>query len=104
MRYAYDPMYQVYNPVAAHMLDAETADFGHRGEGLPAVESRYVNGCPPCAYCGNDSAGSCGNCGTVFCGSARKPDGKTICPGCGATLSINTDPNGGGFKIKASQG
>lgn len=103
MRYGFDPEYGIYNPVAAHILDAEIADFGGRGEGLPPVNSRYVNGAPSCAYCGNGSAGSCGNCGAVFCGGARQKNGAMVCPGCGANLTPGGDSSSG-FKIKASQG
>ncbi|WP_113958996.1 VWA domain-containing protein [Roseimicrobium gellanilyticum] len=103
MRYRWEPDYGVYVPAASHIMDAETCDFSTRaGAGLPQVNSREVDGCPPCAYCGNMSAGSCGNCGTVFCGSSRQPDGTSVCPGCGGILRSG----GGGrdFKIKASEG
>jgi uncharacterized protein YegL len=103
MRYGFDPFYRIYNPVAAHRLDNDTADFGERGGRLPAINSREVNGCPDCPHCGSPGAGSCGNCGTVFCGGAREDNGKTICPGCQTQLTAN--PNGGGeFKIRASEG
>lgn len=103
MRYGYDPNYGVYHPTAAHKLDRENADFSDRGQHLPPVNSRVVNGCPDCPHCGSEGAGSCGNCGTVFCGGARRDDGKSICPGCNAQLTINKGDNDG-FQIRASEG
>jgi uncharacterized protein YegL len=103
MRYGFDPMYRIYNPVAAHKLDAETSDFGGRASGLPAVNSREVNGCPDCPHCGSEGAGSCGNCGTVFCGGSRESNSTTTCPGC--LTQLHAGPrNGGSFKIRASEG
>lgn len=103
MRYGYNPYYGVYDPVAVHKLDQENADFGERGGRLPPVDSRVVNGCPDCPHCGSEGAGSCGNCGTVFCGGARRDNGKSVCPGCNAELTINRNGDGG-FKIRASEG
>lgn len=104
MRYGFDPMYRVYNPVAAHKLDNETSDFSDRGGRLPPIDSRVVNGCPDCPHCGSSGAGSCGNCGAVFCGGARQDDGSSTCPGCNAKLTTNRDEDPDGFKIRASEG
>lgn len=103
MRYGYDPNYGIYHPTAAHKLDKDNADFSGRGERLPPVDSRVVNGCPDCPHCGSEGAGSCGACGTVFCGGARQDDGSSICPGCHAPLKVNRG-DGDGFKIRASEG
>jgi len=103
MRYGLDPAYNLYSPTAAHKLDAENADFGERGTGLPPVNSRMVDGCPDCAHCGSPGAGSCGNCGVVFCGGGRDDNGSSTCPGCGTVLTPNPNSDGG-FSIRASEG
>lgn len=103
MRYGLDPVYNIYSPTAAHRLDANNADFGERGPGLPPVNSRMVDGCPDCPHCGSPGAGSCGNCGVVFCGGGRDESGTSTCPGCNAKLTPNQD-SGGGFQIRASEG
>jgi uncharacterized protein YegL len=104
MRYRWEPGYGLYAPVVSHLLDGETCDFGPRGgDLLPSVDSSQIDGCPPCAHCGSLSAGSCGNCGTIFCGSAKREDGSSVCPGCGNVLKPNPN-SGASFKIRASEG
>jgi uncharacterized protein YegL len=104
MRYRLDPIYQIYSPVASHRITPDvSAETDSRGGGgsNDSIDSSMIDGCPPCPWCRNDGAGSCGNCRTVFCGSARKPDGTSCCPGCHETLRGSS---GGGFRISTSDG
>jgi uncharacterized protein YegL len=96
MRFARRPYDGRYEAIAGHVL--ETLEEGD-GDLLPPINTRQLDGCPPCPYCENPVAGMC-PCGTLFCTSPGHR-GAIKCPACGAELY----PGGGGsFDIKRSQG
>lgn len=71
-----------FNLDGAHIVDGEAyARLGGTGEEAALVDSRILNGAPPCPVCGNQlSIIQCGNCNKITCGS---PDSEMICPWCG---------------------
>lgn len=101
MRYRLDPIYQVYTPVTSHRLTPDLADVNSRASSNESIDSSMLDGSAPCPWCQNSSAGSCGNCGTIFCGSSRKADGTSNCPGCHSNLKSG---GGGQFQVRTSDG
>ncbi len=101
IRYRMDERYGCYVPLSSHPLDESGA--GAAMMKLPSVNSNLLNGAYPCPFCQNPGAGSCGNCGTVFC--SRRPTGDAvICPGCGANLTSRGVETGEGFEVRQSAG
>lgn len=103
MRYRFDPMFGCYQPARAHRLSEEDAQSASQGY-LPDIPSQLLNGAPACPWCERPGAGSCGNCGTLFCSDINE-SGNTQCPGCGTQLK--RDPNRGegrGFNVRQSGG
>lgn len=103
MRYRFDPMVGCYQPVKAHRLSEEDAQAASQGH-LPDIPSQLLNGAPACPWCERPGAGSCGNCGTIFC-SDQNDFSDTTCPGCGNVLK--RDPRGSegkGFNVRQSGG
>lgn len=103
MRYKLIPEKGYYEPVKSHILNPEYEGGGNSYK-LPLISSKLLGGPTPCPHCGQEGAGSCSNCGTVFC-LDKEPAASINCPGCGNTLHF--DPNGGGnqsFDIKQSAG
>lgn len=84
MRYRLDPETDIYCPVGAHTMDAES--MGERGTfAVPSIGSDRLDGSPSCPHCRAPGAGSCGNCGTVFCNTPGNAE-DVICPGCQGVL------------------
>ena len=103
MRYRFDPVIGCYQPVKAHRLNEEDAKAASQGR-LPDIPSQLLNGATACPWCDCLGAGSCGNCGTIFC-SDQNDSTDTICPGCGHVLK--RDPRGSegnGFNVRQSGG
>ena len=101
IRYRMDERYGFYVPIGSHPLDEGGGNTGLMK--LPTVNSNLLNGAYPCPFCANPGAGSCGNCGTVFC--SRGPAAEaTICPGCGANLTSRSVESGAGFQVRQSAG
>ncbi len=103
IRYKFDSMVGCYQPVKAHRLSEEDAKTASQGK-LPDIPSQLLNGATACPWCERTGAGSCGNCGTIFC-SDMNDRTDTTCPGCGNILK--RDPRGGdgkGFNVRQSGG
>lgn len=103
MRYRFDLLIGCYQPVKAHRLNEEDAKAASQGR-LPDIPSQLLNGATACPWCDCLGAGSCGNCGTIFC-SDQNDSTDTICPGCGHVLK--RDPRGSegnGFNVRQSGG
>jgi uncharacterized protein YegL len=103
MRYRFDSMVGCYQPAKAHRLSEENAQAASPGH-LPDIPSQLLNGAPACPWCERHGAGSCGNCGTIFC-SDQSDSSDTICPGCGHVLK--RDPRGSkgnGLNVRQSGG
>lgn len=104
MRYRFDSMVGCYQPVKAHRLSEEDAQAASKGH-LPDIPSQLLNGAPACPWCENPGAGSCGNCGTIFCSSPYAMTAETKCPGCGNMLKRNPHgDSGAGFNVRQSGG
>ena len=101
IRYRFDDRYSVYTPIAAHTLEDPGSSAGIMN--LPTVNSSVLDGAWPCPYCKNTGAGSCGNCGTVFCSAGPNSQEPVICPGCGNQLSTRVS-SGQGFQVRQSAG
>jgi uncharacterized protein YegL len=101
IRYRMDERHGVYFPLSSHPLDE--SGVGNAVMKLPSVNSNLLNGAYPCPFCGNPGAGSCGNCGTVFC-SDGPTGGAVTCPGCGNILTSRNAENGEGFQVRQSAG
>lgn len=103
MRYRFDPAFGCYQPSKSHRLSDEDAQSTSQGH-LPDIPSQLLNGAPPCPWCENPGAGSCGNCGTIFCSDPH--DNKdTQCPGCGNKLKRGPrGDSGSGFNVRQSGG
>lgn len=103
MRYRFDPMLGCYQPLKAHRLSEDEAQATTQGR-MPDIRSELLNGAAACPWCERPGAGSCGNCGTIFCSDMRE-SGETRCPGCSAIL---TRDSGGrrseGFNVRQSAG
>jgi uncharacterized protein YegL len=103
MRYRYDSAFGCYQPVKSHRLSEEDAKSTIQGS-LPDIPSQLLNGTSACPWCERPGAGSCGNCGTIFC-SDQNDLSDTNCPGCGAALKRNSNGNEGkGFNVRQSGG
>ncbi|MCB1225403.1 MAG: VWA domain-containing protein [Verrucomicrobiales bacterium] len=103
MRYRFDPVFSCYQPVKAHRLSEEDAHATATGS-LPDIRSDLLNGASACPWCERPGAGSCGNCGTIFC-SDPYDSSETKCPGCGTILKREPRDNGGsGFTVRQSGG
>lgn len=103
MRYRFDPVFGCYQPVKGHRLSDDDAksDFAIK---LPNIRSELLNGAPPCPWCDQTEAASCGNCATIFC-SSLGDSAEIQCPGCGARLTRhNRSSPGNGFNIRQSGG
>lgn len=103
MRYRFDQTVGCYQPAKSHRLSEEDAK-ANLQENLPDIPSNLLNGAPACPWCEQNGAGSCGNCGTIFC-SGNSQMAETKCPGCGTLLKA--DPNQGNrpaFNVRQSQG
>jgi hypothetical protein len=103
MRYRFDPMVGCYQPTKAHRLSEEDAK---AAQGKPSdIRSDLLNGAPACPWCERQGAGSCGNCGTVFCSDPYGNAGTTICPGCKTSLKRGPrDGPSSGFDVRQSGG
>ena len=103
IRYRFDPSFGCYQPIKTHRLSDEDAQGSGQGR-LPDIPSQLLNGASPCPWCEQPGAGSCGNCGTIFCSdSGNKTD--TQCPGCGNILRKGLqDDSGSGFNVRQSGG
>jgi uncharacterized protein YegL len=101
IRYRMDERHGFYFPMGSHPLDESGA--GGAIMKLPTVNSSLLNGASPCPFCANPGAGSCGNCGTVFCSNGPSAEG-VICPGCGNHLSSRGVEAGEGFEVRQSAG
>lgn len=103
MRYRFDSVFGCYQPVKSHRLSEEDASSASQGR-LPDIPSKLLNGTPDCPWCEKPGAGSCGNCGIVFC-SDQNDRTNTTCPGCGTVLKRDPSGNqGGGFNVRQSGG
>jgi uncharacterized protein YegL len=102
MRYRFDPMVGCYQPVKAHRLSEEDAKTASQGS-LPDIPSQFLNGASPCPWCERPGAGSCGNCGTIFC-SDQSDFSDTTCPGCGNLLKRDPSVSEKGFNVRQSGG
>lgn len=103
LRYRFDNMVGCYQPVKAHRLSEEEAKAASQGR-LADIPSQLLNGASACPWCERPGAGSCGNCGTIFC-SDQNDFSDTTCPGCGNVLK--RDPSGiegKGFNVRQSGG
>jgi uncharacterized protein YegL len=103
MRYRFDTIFGCYQPIGTHRLSEEDAQAASQGL-LPDIPSQLLNGAPACPWCERTGAGSCGNCGTIFCSDPLdKTD--TTCPGCGNILKRDPHGNEGkGFNVRQSGG
>ncbi len=90
MRYRYEEEYGVYLPVTSHRMESEAAA-SRETFALPPISSEQLDGTPPCPYCAALGAGSCSNCGTVFCNDLRNFN-DVVCPGCQNVLKSRS-PN-----------
>lgn len=96
MRFSWNEEIERYVAVASHPLDeAEPDDM----QGLPAVNSSLILGCPPCPYCDSSRAGVCA-CGAVFCDGGDGRD-SVICPKCHSRLTYGGQQD---FDITQSAG
>jgi uncharacterized protein YegL len=96
MRFARKPRQDSYEAIASHQLEAlEEGD----GDLLPPINTSRLDGCPSCAYCGNEAAGMC-PCGVLFCVNPRDR-GPVTCPGCRSQLHGG---GGGHFDISRASG
>jgi len=84
MRYRFDKHFGIYVPVASHVMELE-GDAGRDSFDLPKISSEQLDGCSPCPYCHAPGAGSCGNCGTIFCSNPEEFE-DVVCPGCQTAL------------------
>jgi uncharacterized protein YegL len=103
MRYRFDNTFGCYQPVKAHRLSEDEARSSSQGK-MPDIPSQLLNGAPACPWCEKPGAGSCGNCGTIFC-SDQNDRTDTTCPCCGTVLK--RDPRGNeamGFNVRQSGG
>jgi len=98
MRYARRGESGRYVALCAHPLDLPEA--GEDEAEAPGINTRMLDGVPPCPYCGNPVAVLC-ECQTLLCsnGSVKEP---FTCPRCHrqGTLSDGS----GGFDVKQVQG
>ena len=104
MRYRFDSMLGCYQPAKSHRLSDEDAKSASQGT-LPDIRSDLLNGAPPCPWCEQQGAGSCSNCGTIFCSDPHDDAETTTCPGC--RTSLKRGPRNGsesGFKVRRSGG
>jgi len=84
MRYRYEEELGVYLPKDSHPMDSETLS-NRETFALPEIPSELLDGPSHCPYCYALGAGSCGNCGTVFCSDPGGTE-SIVCPGCQNTL------------------
>lgn len=103
MRYRFDAMVGCYQPAKAHRLSEDDAKAAASGK-LPDIRSELLNGAPACPWCDNSGAGSCGNCGTIFC-SDPDDSSESKCPGCGNMLKRGPHGDAGAsFNVRQSGG
>jgi hypothetical protein len=103
MRYRFDNTFGCYQPFKAHRLSDDEAWSSSQGH-LPDIPSQLLNGAPACPWCERLGAGSCGNCGTIFC-SDQSDFSDTTCPGCGHVLKRDPRANEArSFNVRQSGG
>lgn len=103
MRYRFDNTFGCYQPIKAHRLSEDESRSSSQGK-MPDIPSQLLNGAPACPWCEKPGAGSCGNCGTIFC-SDQNDRADTTCPGCGTVLKRDPRGNEGkGFNVRQSGG
>jgi uncharacterized protein YegL len=103
MRYRFDHTFHCYQPVKTHRLSEDEACSSSQGK-MPDIPSQLLNGAPACPWCEKPDAGSCGNCGTIFCSDQNDRTNMT-CPGCGTVLKRDPQGNEGkGFNVRQSGG
>jgi uncharacterized protein YegL len=102
MRYQFDSIFGCYQPIKSHRLSEEEMQ-GSGEFAMPDIASKLLNGASPCPWCETLGAGNCGNCGTIFCASA-KDNSDVTCPGCATLLKSSPQGESTSFSVRQSGG